>query len=80
MEVHLKMLTFMGKSTQLVLLRNVRQIVEQQRLASQSLYERKLTNTISHELLTPLNCLLNLSRQQLAEQAKKHPNERAGRR
>ena len=24
-------------------------------------YDRRLTNTLSHELLTPLNCIVNLS-------------------
>lgn len=28
---------------------------------TKSVYDRKLTNTLSHELLTPLNCIMNLS-------------------
>ena len=27
----------------------------------QSIYDRKLSNSLSHELLTPLNCIVNLS-------------------
>ena len=55
------MLEFNGQPSRLVLIRNVNYIVEQQRLQTQAMYDRKLTNTLSHELLTPLNCITNLS-------------------
>lgn len=55
------MLNFNGVPSRLVLIRNVNFIIEQQRLQTKSVYDRKLTNTLSHELLTPLNCILNVS-------------------
>lgn len=60
-EIQIKVLKFNGVSSRLITIRNVNFIVEQQRLLTQSLYDRKLTNTLSHELLTPLNCITNLS-------------------
>ena len=60
-EIQIKQLRFRGKSCRLVLIRNVNHVMEQQRLKTRALYERKLTNTMSHELLTPLNCINNLS-------------------
>ena len=62
------MLSFMGKESRLVLLRNVDYIIEQQKLQMESVYNRKLTNSLSHELLTPLNCIVNLSEDLLAKQ------------
>ena len=53
----------MGVESRLVLIRNVNYIIEQQKLKTRALYDRKLTNTLSHELLTPLNCIVNLSEQ-----------------
>jgi len=53
----------MGEESRLVLIRNVNYIIEQQKLKTRALYDRKLTNTLSHELLTPLNCIVNLSEQ-----------------
>ena len=36
-------------------------MLEQQQLKTRAEYDRKLTNTLSHELLTPLNCIINVS-------------------
>ena len=44
-----------------MLLRNVNFVIEQQRLKMRAVYEARLNNTLSHELLTPLNCIINLS-------------------
>ncbi len=51
----------MGVASRLVLLRNVDYIIEQQKLETRASFERQLTNTLSHELLTPLNCIINVS-------------------
>ena len=53
----------MGADTRLVLLRNVNYVVEHSKLEQKAMYESKLTNTLSHELLTPLNCIINMSEQ-----------------
>ena len=43
------------------------------------MYERKLTNTLSHELLTPLNCIINLSEPLMEEtQAKVDAKKKKG--
>lgn len=55
------MLRFNGVPSRLVIIRNVSYIIEQQKLLTRSVYDRKLTDTLSHELLTPLNCVINLS-------------------
>lgn len=57
--------------SRLIVIRNVNYVVEQQKLVSRSIYDRKLTNTLSHELLTPLNCITNLSRSLKADYANK---------
>jgi signal transduction histidine kinase len=60
-EIQIKVLSFLGTESRLVLIRNVNYIIEQQKLQTRASYDRKLTNTLSHELLTPLNCIVNLS-------------------
>ena len=60
-EIQVKQLTYMGVPSRLVLLRNVDYIIEQQKLETKASFERQLTNTLSHELLTPLNCIINVS-------------------
>jgi len=57
----MKMLQYLGTPSRLIIIRNVNFIVEQQRLKTRAQYDRQLTNTLSHELLTPLNCIINLS-------------------
>ena len=52
----------MGVESRLVLIRNVNYVLEQQQLKTRAEYDRKLTNTLSHELLTPLNCIINVSK------------------
>ena len=51
----------MGVESRLVLIRNVNYVLEQQQLKTRAEYDRRLTNTLSHELLTPLNCIINMS-------------------
>ena len=60
-EIQVKVLKFMGVFSRLVILRNVNYVIEQEKLQTRAIYDRKLTNTLSHELLTPLNCIINLS-------------------
>ena len=43
------------------MIRNVSYILEQQELKTRAMYDRMLGNTLSHELLTPLNCIINMS-------------------
>ena len=57
----MKQLNYIGVSSRLILIRNVNYIIEQQKLETRASFERQLTNTLSHELLTPLNCIINLS-------------------
>mmetsp|Transcript_24664 Transcript_24664/g.30756 ORF Transcript_24664/g.30756 Transcript_24664/m.30756 type:complete len:122 (+) Transcript_24664:398-763(+) len=61
LEIHIKKLKFNSRSSRLVLIRNVNYVIEQQRLKMRASYERRLTNTLSHELLTPLNCIINVT-------------------
>jgi len=56
-----KNLNYSGESSRLILIRNVDYIIEQQKLETRASFERQLTNTLSHELLTPLNCIINIS-------------------
>ena len=51
----------MGQKSRLIILRNVSYLIEQQRLQTAASYDKRLTNTLSHELLTPLNSIINLS-------------------
>lgn len=60
-EIQISDLNFNGVKSRLIVIRNVTYIVEQQRLLTRSIYDRKLTDTLSHELITPLNCIINLS-------------------
>ena len=62
-EIQISQVDYMGREARLVLIRNVNYIVEHSKLQQQASYESKLTNTLSHELLTPLNCIINMSEQ-----------------
>lgn len=62
-EIGIKVIEYEEKEARLVTFRNVNYVIEQQRLMTQAFYDRKLTDTLSHELLTPLNCIINLSEQ-----------------
>ena len=43
------------------MIRNVSYILEQQELKTRAMYDRMLGDTLSHELLNPLNCIINMS-------------------
>ena len=60
-EVQITDLRYLGVQSRLVLIRNVNYVLEQQQLKTRAEYDRRLTNTLSHELLTPLNCIINTS-------------------
>ena len=60
-EIQIKILKFNGLPSRLVIIRNVNYFAEQQKLLQKSIYDSKLTYTLSHDLLTPLNCITNLS-------------------
>ena len=78
-EIQVTELSFLGVASRLVLIRNVDFVIEQQKLQTRAMYERKLTNTLSHELLTPLNCIINLSEPLMEEtQAKVDAKKKKG--
>ena len=60
-EIQITKLQFQGVESRLILIRNVNYVLEQQQLKTRAEYDRRLTDTLSHELLTPLNCIINMS-------------------
>ena len=45
----------------MILLRNISHIIKYEKSKNQTKYQELLTATMSHEMLTPLNSIINLS-------------------
>ena len=61
MEVEIKTTMFNLKEAKLLIIRNITSIIESERKMNRSKYFEMLTATVSHEMLTPLNAIINLS-------------------
>lgn len=45
----------------MLLIRNITHIIKYEKQKNEGLYQELLTGTMSHEMLTPLNTIINLS-------------------
>jgi signal transduction histidine kinase len=55
-------LTFQKKEVSMILIRDITTIIMNERFRNYNKYLELLTNTVSHEMLTPLNSIINLSK------------------
>ena len=60
-EIQIKPRSFRDQKCSLVVIRNVSHVVRQQKLQAEFEYQQLLVKTMSHEQLTPLNAILNVS-------------------
>jgi signal transduction histidine kinase len=52
----------MSKQQNIVIIRNITHIIENEKTNNQKKYLELLAGTVSHEMMTPLNSILNLSK------------------
>lgn len=45
----------------MLVIRNITFIIEYEKIKNENMYQELMTATISHEMLTPLNSIINLS-------------------
>jgi signal transduction histidine kinase len=55
-------LTFQKKEVSMIIIRDITTIIMNERFRNYNKYLELLTNTVSHEMLTPLNSIINLSK------------------
>jgi signal transduction histidine kinase len=55
-------MTFFSKPSHFLVIRNITSIVSSERTKNRKRYLELLTSTVSHEMMTPLNSIMNLSR------------------
>jgi len=60
-QILLKKVIYKQKSATMVILRNVNNIIRYQKKKNEQKYQSLLTATFSHEMLTPLNSIINIS-------------------
>ncbi len=60
-EVIKKKVAFNFLSCQLIIIKNISSIIDFEKQKNESKYQQLLLASVSHEMLTPLNAIINLS-------------------
>lgn len=54
-------MNYQEKPAKMLVIRNITFIIEYEKVKNENRYQELLTATMSHEMLTPLNSIINLS-------------------
>ena len=55
-------LMFKGKECQMLTLRDVTKLLSVEKIESENKFFNTLTSTVTHEMMTPLNCIITFGR------------------
>lgn len=61
MEINKTKMTFLARKSHIIIIRNITSILSNERTKNRKKYLELLTATVSHEMMTPLNSIINLS-------------------
>ena len=60
-EIEIQDIRFMEQDSHILLIKNISQLLKSEQQKNESKYQEMLTATFSHELMNPLNSIINLS-------------------